>query len=449
MVTVMRNIDVEIVGGSSFSRYEKISGAKTYNCMVTDGALTPFLGYKAVKQIESGNNETRALFHSTLYDHLIAVIGNNVYEISSPQSYSKIGELNTYTGSVYIAENLNKQIGITDGTQTIYVYNYGDSPGFTKNVQDFNLGYLDSQNGWLITVDPTTDAWYTSDFDATNWTTGVSAQLRMEKSDKCVAAVVLGQQVWVLGKKSGTVWLPTPTVLTPYQQVLSLNLSDGCINPRSIAVGTNYLAWLAFDDKTSPNIVVTTGGQPQKITTDGIDFEINRLSNPEDCSAFLIEDTHTFYVITFPSDNVSFAYDFDEKKFYNLTDDKLDYFIASHVSFFKDKYYFLSYRDAKLYELGSEFTTYDGNIVPRIRITPHLRMPDASYFVTNDISITMSQGQSENTQRLDFSVSKDGGVTYGTIPGKELNALGNRINRMRFFRLGRANDLVMQFRLRS
>lgn len=88
-----------IVGWSEFGRYKKISSEETYNMTVSDGALVPFYGYEKVKDITTGG-EAREIFVSNRYNHMISVVNNGVYTISSDLSINRIGTLDTSTGPV-------------------------------------------------------------------------------------------------------------------------------------------------------------------------------------------------------------------------------------------------------------------------------------------------------------------------------------------------------------
>ena len=54
---------------------------------------------------------------------MIAVVENQVFAIGLGLNFGVVGQLQTSTGDVYIAENNNGEIGIVDGV-ILYVYNY-------------------------------------------------------------------------------------------------------------------------------------------------------------------------------------------------------------------------------------------------------------------------------------------------------------------------------------
>ena len=50
---------------------------------------------------------------------------------------------------------------------------------------------------------------------------------------------------------------------------------------------------------------------------------------------------------------------------------------------------------------------------------------------------------------MDLSISRDGGATFGNSVGQYLRAIGLRKNKLMFWRLGVANDAVVQLRFWS
>lgn len=211
----------------------------------------------------------------------------------------------------------------------------------------------------------------------------------------------------------------------------------------------------------------TTGGDIQQISTDGINFRFSKLTSPEKSSGFFIKlDGHLLYQLTFydPKDNYSLIYDFDTGKFFDVTDEQMNYHIARHVCFFNGDYYFVSINDGNLYEMSGDFYTYDYGLhddkspkiqeIPRVRVCSNIRKKDQSRFVTNNISATIERGNDTSNigndpiynPRIALSLSKDGGISFGSYKTLPTYRIGLRANRLRWWGLGLANDLVPQFR---
>ena len=114
--------------------------------------------------------------------------------------------------------------------------------------------------------------------------------------------------------------------------------------------------------------------------------------------------------------------------------------------FFNNTYYFISFNDGNLYELNTKYTANEGKEIPRVRVTNSIRLPDSSQFIINNLEMVIEEGTDALLQRVDLSISTDGGVSFGNIVGQDLNKLGKRHNRLVFWNLGLANEVVYQAR---
>jgi len=236
---------------------------------------------------------------------------------------------------------------------------------------------------------------------------------------------------------------------------------------------------------------------------------LGQLVAPQTSTAILFrQDGHLIYQLTFydKADNLTIAYDFDTELFFNLTNQAMDFHPARNYIYFNLKTYFISLRNAALYEFSSNFTTYDENLpqasivsvydpllnyeIPRIRITSNIRQANSTRFVANSLVITLEQGCDDNytgissvdylitedifinpddqiiteqdqpliselsssvnavsyAPRIDLAISKDGGITWSNFVSRTLNPLGHRQNILHFEGMGVANDICFMFR---
>lgn len=486
-----QQVALNIVGSTVFGRYPKISVEETINMIISDNWLVPYAGHLLVASILSQAGG-RAIYTSTVFNHMIIVIENNVYIVSENLSVTRIASIGTFIGDVFIDENNNNQIAICD-KQSIYVYNY-ITGSFTQALTgggalDFIPGYITYQNGRIIAAALGTPTWRLSAVgDATSFPNDSFHVATLQtKPDTVVATQRVpgrGNLLYVFGNTVTEIWQDIGALLFPYQRQSSVNIDYGCLNAATIAFNENIVVWLAANEKSGPMIAFTTGGDINKISTDGIDFKFTQLKNPSNSYGFLFrQDGHQLYQLTFPDDNLTYVYDFNTKKFFTLKDENMNAHIAKRVSFFNDNYYFVSFNDGNLYRFGTQYTTYNGAEIPRIRICRNIRLPDASRFACNNLTFTLEQGAQQDAyvdnnsylitqnqeklitqdgrflitqdggfgfsaipQEIGMSISKDGGMTFGNIWVKRLNASGLFRNRLIYWNLGAANDLVVQFR---
>jgi hypothetical protein len=444
------SVTLDLIGGTKFARYEQMTVEETMNMMVTgvdsdSPALVPFSGYKEV--LDFGRGQARALFLSTRLNELIVVIGSTVYVVTDFLGARVVGSIDSTIGPVHVTENFNSQIAIEDGNK-IYIYDYANST-FSTPVIDFVPVYIDFQDSYFIATG-TNGKWYISDTNNGLIWSPLDSQSMQTKADRLQAAKVLDRQLWIMGEKVCELWQDQGQQLFPYVRENTIAIDYGVVNRETIAEGFGILVWLAKNEKSNPSLVYTSGGKPEPFSTEGLDFILSELENPEDSVGFLFQqDGHTFYQIAFPSDNFSIVFDFNTKMFYTVTDECRNYHIAKSVVLFRNKLYFISLNDAKLYEMSTDITTYNGLEVPRIRVLRHYRDPDNKTFVVNRVGLQMEQGNNSGVSRVDLSISKDDGVNFGSVVGQNLMRQGKRRGKVDFWRMGRADSITLQFRFSS
>lgn len=438
-------LPLDIVGSTEFGRYAKISTEQTFNMIISDNALISFDGYKSVAALTS-SGLSREIYTSYRYQHMIVVINDGVYTIDSTLHVVKIGTISTTVGNVFITENLGGQIAITDGSN-IYIFNYINSTFQTIKV-DFLPGAIAFQDTYFICADLSSNQWRLSaNNDGTQWPPGASNVGELQtKACNTVACVTLDRQLYVFGQTVTELWQDIGYTLFPYQRNNYMSIDYGCLSTETIASAFGKLVWLGINEKSSISLMYTQGGQPTRISNDGLDYIFTNLTNPSDSFGFLFRSNgHVFYQLTFRTDNLTYLFDFETNRFFTLTDNKLNHHIAKRITFFNNTYYFISFDDSKLYQLSPNFYSYDGNEIPRFRICKNLRIPTGDKFVIQNLHITMESGYSPLPQVIDLSISKDGGASYQNIQRNTLNVLGNRKNTVNFYRLGMYNDAVIKF----
>ena len=430
-----KSIPINVVGSSVFGRYNKINSERTFNLFISDNFLVPYAGY-AVSILSSmfGNGRTgRACYSSSKLGRLVVVIDNTVYlvnlffdqtlEMSFDFTINPIGKLQTSSGVVYIAENNKPQILISDN-QSLYVYDPTLNPVFQQvpNLQ-FTPGYITFHDTYFICAasndnfysPPANNTWRLSgQNDGLTWNNNAASIGLLQTKPDDIQAVVRfpsrGNMIFVIGSTVTESWFDTGAQLFPYQRQNQYNIDYGCLNPATIAYMDEIVVWLAQNEKSGPIIVYSTGGAIEKITTDGIDYLFSQLTDPSDSQGFLYrQDGHLIYHINFYTDNLSLFYDFNTKKFFNASDQNLDYFIAAQVAFFNNQYYFVSKNTGNLYAFDTIFTDYEDtdangvkftSDIPRFRSCKNIRLPSQEYFILNDIGFTIESGETNYQQQI-------------------------------------------------
>src|SRR3990167_3545902 len=184
----IQELPVKMAEGNRFGRYKKINDSQTWNMLVSDGALVDYAGYANVLTLLP-NSKGRGIYSSVRGHRMVIVIAANVYSIQQfgvNFTSNLVGVLQTQDGDVFISENNNAQICISDKSH-LYVYNWSLSTFLTSGI-DFPVtgqysafpmispGYVAFQNGRIVVVDLNTNNWYLSGInDALMWNTASTA----------------------------------------------------------------------------------------------------------------------------------------------------------------------------------------------------------------------------------------------------------------------------------
>jgi hypothetical protein len=463
-----QQVPVAVVGSSKFGIYPKINDERTYNMFISDNWLISYAGYQKVANI-SDDAEGRGLFHSIRGNFSIAVIGSGVYRFNPGTLPQFLANISTTSGEVSIDENLSQQICIVDG-EDAYIYDYLDTAQITKQTLAFIPGYVSYQNTFFLiasspnSVDP--QRWFTFVKGANSTLIELNKTLALQtKPDSALAIKRLpgrGNHIIVFGSSVAEVWTNVGGEEN-YRRNSSFNIDNGAVSVNTIAASEDVVCWLGQNENNSPSIMVTDGSQTKRISTDGIDGLLQRIKNPEKSTAFFYrQDGHLFYQITFfdQEDNLSLIHDFNTGLFFHVTDEELHYYPARQVVYFDEKTFFVSLNDGHLYEMGTDFISYNydidptlpGETIPRIRVCNTIRVEDSSVFRVGQFSFWMEQGVTDfpylptQTPRVGMSFSKNGNQSYSNIVSIDLNPQAKFRNRIEWNRLGHANEFTIQLR---
>lgn len=504
-------IPVKIVGSSIFGRHPIISDERTYNMYISDEWLLNFAGYEQAVEILDTTSTGRGLFHSIRGNFLIAVLGSNIYRINQNLGWTFLFSINSSQGEVFMDENLSSQIVIVDGTTTAYIYNYATGTTgvidwvYTGGGTAFTPNYVTYQNTYFIfgNGDQTSSGsqWfvYKSGFNPSTlanplqlqWVQTLTLQTKPDFAKACIRIPSHGNNLLVLGSTVGEIWVNVAG-LQIYQRQSSINIDYGVASVSTIAASDDMVAWLGINEKSSPAIMVMTGGRAERLSTDGIDNLLSRVRFPADSTAmFYRQDGHVFYILTFynAADNFTIMYDFNTQKFFDLTDWDFNYHPARQMAYFNNAIYFVSLNQGSLMRIGTDINSISTDVqnnyeIPRIRKCDTFRLPGSERYIVNQFSFTIENGVEPDVDfqfecdgyilgetsglimydeddipllieggscqiyrpRIDVSCSKNGGTTYGNAVSYYMHASGHYKNQPRFNQLGEANQFTIQMR---
>lgn len=223
----------------------------------------------------------------------------------------------------------------------------------------------------------------------------------------------------------------------------------GCEAVGSIAKGFGMVVWLGKTDKGVSSVMATTGGMPIPLSNESIDAKFDKYLNASDARAYLYKNElgHIMYVISFTLDNKSWMYDFNTKKWSELSSEEDNRHLGNAYIYLDGRHYILDYKEPKMYDMSTNYGTDNGATIKRLITSPHFLFP-------NDTSIgwfelvmkqgTGAQAGNDENPQARLRVSKDGGVSYGGERTEPIGTIGQRLQKTAFDELGASDSWVFE-----
>lgn len=264
-------------------------------------------------------------------ERTFAVQGAALVEILADGTKSIFGTINTFQGSVSMAENGSLMI-IVDGRDG-WILRFSDG-NFTQITDEYfpsnalgtvaptHVTYLDTY--FIVNIPNTNQYFYSTSYygnDDTSlpydplvpngyWNPLQSGQ-KIGKPDNITALINCNNYLWLFGVNSCEIHYDTGNyngqLFARYQGAI---LNVGCATPYSVAVYQNNVFFLGSDKDGTVGVFSNDGMNPVRISTRGIEQMIQNMATWEDCRAYAYaQNGHSFYVMQFPAGNKTLVYD--------------------------------------------------------------------------------------------------------------------------------------------
>ncbi|MEN9671014.1 MAG: Rhodoferax phage [Pseudomonadota bacterium] len=276
---------------------------------------------------------------------------------------SGTGGIGTYTLSV--ASTVGSGV-------TMYAINFSVLPSTDGAFSGANT--VDVMDNYIVYNNPTTQQW-----GATNLLSPISPQtsysLKDGAPDDLVALIVDHREVYLLGAISSEVWTDVGAVPFPFQRIPGTSTQHGIAAPFSLYRLGNSFAYVSRNNRGQAQIMQMNGYLPKRISTHAVE---NTLTNQyvDDAIAWTYQlEGHEVYVVTFPTLNLTWAYDSTtemwHKWLYTANDNSYQRHRGNCCANFQGMVLVGDYENGRIYELDKNNYTDNGQNVRRLRRAPH------------------------------------------------------------------------------
>lgn len=391
---------------------------------------------------------------------LYACVGAAIYAIDSDFAFTLLGSIAFGVNPVSFSDN-GQAIVIVDGTSSGYAIKMSDNTfGAISSAYFYGADRCDYIDTYFIFNKPGTTVWYISLSNASfAMLTGGSAfdsldfAAKTGWSDPLLAVIAVHNEVWLIGSKSTEVWVNDAQADFTFSRLPGAFIEHGAAAKYSVAKHDVVVFFLTRDRDGHGIVGMSNGYRLQRISTHAIEAEIQRYSRIDDAIGWCYQqDGHTFYVLTFPTADVTWVYEMATGQWHQqaYTDQNgvLRRHRANCCTFAYDAILCGDWQNGLIYAQRQSAYTDNGQPISFIRSFPHL-IQDGKRVRYDQFIVDMQVGTSPDTTPADPPLvslrwSDDRGVSYGNAVMAGLGASGEYLTQINYWRLGIARDRVFE-----
>ena len=261
----------------------------------------------------------------------------------------------------------------TVGSETMYAIAFSVLPNtdgaFSGGTAIFTV------DNYFVYNNPGTQQWGSSDL-LSPLSQSTSYAFKDATPDKLVTLIVDHREIYLMGEASSEVWTDVGAVPFPFQRIPGTTTQHGVAAKFSIARVDNSFAYVSRNSRGQAQIMQMVGYVPQRISTHAVENSIAQ-KYIDDAIAWTYQlEGHEVYVVTFPSIELTWAYDATTKMWHKwlYTEDSGQF--TRHrgecLALFQGLVLVGDYQNGKIYEVDKKNYTDDGQTIRRLRRAPHL-----------------------------------------------------------------------------
>lgn len=382
---------------------------------------------------------------------MLAVGGDTLYAVTPGYVATAVGALLTNSGLVSISDN-GVSAYLCDGFNRYY-YTWSTNTfaliadgGFTAG------GKVDIVDGFLVYTNPGT-----AQFGATSanlvTSPALSFSTKFTSPDNTQAVQVVNRDTYIIGEVTSEVWMDAGLFPFPFQIIAGTSMQHGTEAPNSLARLGEGFAMLAQDTRGTSTVILVTGYKPTRISNFAVEDAISRYATTSDAIGMTHQwGGHEFYVLTFPSADVTWVYDLAtnmwHKRAYRDSNGVLHRIRAQCVAAFNGEILTGDFQNGNIYAYSANTYTDAGTTMPCIRRCPHITTNLRRQFF-HDLQIQfqpgvgLQSGQGTDPQAM-LTYSDDGGSTWSNPRWTSIGQTGKYKHRARWTKLGQARDRIFE-----
>jgi hypothetical protein len=362
--------------------------------------------------------------------------GNALYAVSTLWVATLIGTIGTSTGPVQMIDNPTS-VQVVDGAAGWLITKSNNA--LSQNIPQANVSAVSPyaavyQDGFGLINSTDNQVYQSNNNDLSLYATnGVANNAYIQgNAENVVTMYDMKREVWIFKKDAVEVWVNNGNAGFAFIALQGVYIPVGCTAAASVSKLGNGMAWLGENEQGVATVYLSVGYEAKPITTYALAALFQGFTTVSDAQAYTYQSgDHQFYVLTFPTADVTYAYDLVTGKWHQRASmtaatGRLHREIANCHCWFNKTHVVGDYVNGNLYGLSD--TTYTDNGVARPwkrswrALTPDNPVGVAMSFdelqVLMETGITTPDG---TNPQITLRWSDDGGYTW---PGQVLMEAG-------------------------
>jgi Phage stabilisation protein len=450
---------IGLVGGSYVERSLPVNAQRTVNLFPIsspDGKeVSALYGTPGMRLFcSTGSSAVRGMFYSTK-GRFFAVSGGQLYEISSSGAVTARGSLSSSDGIVSFAENTT-QLAICDGND-VYIFTYATNVLAVVGSKPWaDAGVVAFIDGYFVVNEVGTQKFYISALqNGTSWNALDFASTE-GNPDNLISIANSNGQLWLFGDITTELWTNTGAAGFPFQRISGGTLQVGCLAAQTPIEFNNSIYWVGRDKIGGASVYSARGFTPVKISTPVIDRILQEAPTPATMNAYAYQqEGHSFYIINGGGLNTSLCYDITtglwHERAYMNQQGLYEQHIANQIVFGYNRLFAGDRVTGNIYEVRLDEYTDNGAWILRERTYTHIgdeqrRLQFNALTIGFEGGVGTQTGQGLNP-KCRFSISKDGGRTWGNEYAQEIGKVGQTQREVTYRRLGVAEQFTFRVRI--
>ena len=269
--------------------------------------------------------------------------------------------------------------------------------------------------------------------------------------DFLAGLIVMHREIWLIGTLTTEIWYDSGAADFPFQAMPGAFVEHGCVAPYSISAQDLSVFWLSQDKQGQTIVLEGSSYQARRISTNAIENEIRSYSTITDAIGFCYqEEGHVFYILTFPSANVTWVYDKSTQLWHQRawtdSNGNLNRHRANTVMNAYGTVVCGDWQNGNIYEWDLDTYTDTGQPISRIRSMPHT-LENLNRVNYSQLVADMEVGEDvdpSDAPMIKLRWSDDRGKTYGNYVLQTMGNTGQYLTNIQWRRLGIARDRVFE-----